>query len=480
MNWHLKDIVAATGGRLLYGAAPQGFRGIGIDSRTIGPGELFVAIRGTTHDGHGFVPQVAAKGVRGIVVEEQGVIPLDHGALESQGVACVAVSDTTRALGALAAFLRRRMQIPVVAITGSNGKTTTRKMTDLVMGRQFNTLATEGNLNNEIGLPLTLFRLTDDHQAAVLELGMNHPGEIDRLGAICHPTIGVITNVGPAHLEFFGSVPAIARAKAELLAHIHSQGYAVLNKDDGHVAALASQAACRVLYFGTSPEADVRAEAVVESTAGVHFQLILPHDRLEIALRSPGRFMVSNALAAAAAAFAAGVDSHGIKTGLESFSPVKGRLDVIAAPNQVHIVDDTYNANPLSMAAAMQTLTTLRGSSRGFIVLGDMLELGDGAPELHRQVGAQAGETGAVKLYAYGQYARDVLAGARRAGMAPGRMMAADKEEIVADLLHELQPGDWVLVKGSRGMAMETVVAALLDWARKDAGQTQGGRSKVP
>ena len=223
MNWQLEDIVAATGGRLLYGAAPQGFRGIGIDSRTIGPGELFVAIRGTTHDGHGFVPQVAAKGVRGIVVQEQGVIPLDHGALESRGVACVAVRDTTRALGALAAFLRQRVQIPVVAITGSNGKTTTRRMTDLVMGRQFNTLATEGNLNNEIGLPLTLFRLTDDHQAAVLELGMNHPGEIDRLGAICRPTIGVITNVGPAHLEFFGSVPAIARAKAELLAHIDGQ-----------------------------------------------------------------------------------------------------------------------------------------------------------------------------------------------------------------------------------------------------------------
>jgi UDP-N-acetylmuramoyl-tripeptide--D-alanyl-D-alanine ligase len=471
MNWRLEDIAAAAAGRLLYGAAPQGFGGIGIDSRTIGPGDFFVAIRGGTHDGHRFIPEVVAKGVRGIMVQEQSAIQPDHGALEREGVACVAVSDTTRALGALANFVRRRKQMPVVAVTGSNGKTTTRRMTALVLDRRYNTLATEGNLNNEIGLPLTLFRLTDEHQAAVLELGMNHPGEIDRLAAICRPTIGLITNVGPAHLEFFGSVQAVARAKAELLAHVDPQGCAVLNKDDELVSAMAQQAPCRVLYFGTASGADVRAEAVHETAAGVGFRLILPDDRLDITLRSPGRFMVSNALAAAAAGYAAGVPGPAIKAGLESFRPVKGRLDVITSASRVHIIDDTYNANPSSMAAAIQTLVALKGSGRGFIVLGDMLELGDGAPALHRQIGVLAGKTGAEKVYACGRYAEDVIAGARQAGMEPGRLAAAAKEDITARLPGELQAGDWVLVKGSRGMAMETIVTAVLQWTRKNSGQ---------
>jgi UDP-N-acetylmuramoyl-tripeptide--D-alanyl-D-alanine ligase len=480
MSWRLEDIVSAAGGRLLYGGGAQGFGGIGIDSRTIGAGDFFVAICGATHDGHRFIPQVVAKGVRGIMVQDKGAIRPDHGALEREGVACVAVSDTTRALGALAAFVRRRMQIPVVAITGSNGKTTTRRMTALIMDQQYKTLATEGNLNNEIGLPLTLFRLTADHQAAVLELGTNHPGEIDRLGAICRPTIGLITNVGPAHLEFFGNIQTVARAKAELLAHIAPGGYAVLNKDDQLVSAMADQAPCRVLYFGTASGAEIRAESIQETAAGVRFRLILPDDRLDIALRSPGRFMVSNALAAAAAGHAAGVEARAIQAGLESFAPVKGRLDVVTAANQVHIIDDTYNANPSSMAAAIQTLAVLKGSNRGYIVLGDMLELGDRAPTLHRQVGALAGKSGAAKVYACGRYAEDVIAGARQAGMTPGQLTAAAKEEIAALLIGELQTGDWVLVKGSRGMAMETVVEAVLNWARKASGKPEkGGNARL-
>jgi UDP-N-acetylmuramoyl-tripeptide--D-alanyl-D-alanine ligase len=477
MNWQLEDIVSASAGRLLYGAVPRGFDGIGIDSRTIGANDLFVAIRGATHDGHRFIPQVVAQGVRGIMIQEQGAIRPDHGALEQEGVACVAVSDTTRALGALAAFARGLMRIPVVAITGSNGKTTTRRMTALVMEQKYRTLATEGNLNNEIGLPLTLFRLTEDHQAAVLELGTNHPGEINRLGAICRPTIGLLTNVGPAHLEFFGSIQNVARAKAELLAHIDPGGCAVLNKDDELVNAMADQAPCRVLYYGTGPGADIKAESIQETAAGVRFRLILPDSRLDIALRSPGRFMVSNALAAAAAGFAAGVEDRAIKAGLESFTPVKGRLEVITAANQVHIIDDTYNANPSSMAAAIQTLSALKGSNRGFIVLGDMLELGEGAPALHRQVGGLAGKTGAARLYACGRFAEDVIAGARQAGMDPGRSTAATREEIAVRLTGELQTGDWVLVKGSRGMAMEAVVEAVLHWARRASGQPEEGRN---
>ncbi len=470
MKWPLNDIIKATGGRLLYGAATRRFDGIGIDSRTITPGELFVAIRGTTHDAHKFVSQVVSKGVRGVVIQERSDVILDHSSLEKQGAACVCVRDTTRALGAMAAFQRRRMQIPVIAITGSNGKTTTRQMTALVMAQQFKTLATEGNLNNEIGLPLTLFRLTGEHQAAVLELGMNHPGEIDRLGAICRPTIGLITNAGPAHLEFLGSIQAVARAKGELLAHVEPKGSVVLNKDDDHVAALAGQASCGVLFFGISPHADVRAESIKETDAGLQFDLVLPHDRLVVELHTAGRFMVSNALAAAAAGYLTGVGSREIKSGLEAFRPVKGRLNVITAPNGLHIIDDTYNANPDSMAAAIHTLSEQKGSARGFIVLGDMLELGVAAPELHHQVGALAGGARAAKLYAFGDFARDVISGARQTGMPQNRLLAASKEEIAADIVHELEPGDWVLVKGSRGMAMETVVEAIVGWAQAAEG----------
>lgn len=467
MNWDLQDIATATGGRLLYGRPDQCFDGIGIDSRTIAPGALFVAIEGASHDAHKFLSQVVAKGVRGIVVHERVEGSLDHAAWQALGVACVAVKDTTRALGALAAFQRSCMQIPVVAVTGSNGKTTTRRMTAQVLTQQLNTLATEGNLNNEIGVPLTLFRLTAAHQAAVIELGMNHAGEIDRLAAICRPTIGMITNVGPAHLEFLGSLRGVAQAKGELLAHIAADGRVILNRDDPYLCDLARQAAVPVLFFGTHPEADVRAEAVCESAEAVSFELVLPGGRLSVRLCTPGRFMVLNALAAAAAGYLTGVSIEAIKAGLESFRPGHGRLSVKTTTNGVHIIDDTYNANPASMAAALQTLAALKGERRGFIVFGEMLELGGQADALHHEVGTLAGRSGAVKLYACGTHAEHLLAGARQAGMAPEQLMAGTKEAVAADLMQVLAPGDWLLVKGSRGMAMETVVAAIDQWAQR-------------
>ena len=445
MNWGLGDIVEATGGRLLYGEPRQCFEGIGIDSRTVAPGSLFVAIRGATHDAHKFLPQVVAKGIRGLVVQEQTGIILDHDAWKAQGTACVAVKDTTRALGALAAFQRQRMRIPLVAVTGSNGKTTTRRMIALVLAQRYKTLTTEGNFNNEIGLPLTLFRLTREHQAAVVELGINHPGEMDRLGAICKPTVAVFTNVGPAHLEFLGSVQGVARAKGELLPHIDPKGYAVLNMDDEHVAALAKLASCSTLFFGTAPEADVRAESIVDGPGGITFRLILPDDRMDIHLPTPGRFMVYNALAAAASGYLSNLKTAEIKAGLEKFRPVQGRLNITTAANGVHIIDDTYNANPASMAAAIDTFVVSKGAARGFMVLGDMLELGPQADVLHYRVGELAANAGVEKLYACGDHAEDVLAGARHKGMAARQLAAASKEEIERDLIRILEPGDWLL-----------------------------------
>lgn len=470
MQWTVDDIVQATGGRLLYGAKDQAFNGVGIDSRQLDPGMLFVAICGLNHDGHTFIGQVVTKGVRGIVVQSDRATTLEHEAWKARGVACVAVADTTHALGALARHQRGRHTIPVVAITGSNGKTTTRQMTALVMRQRYSTLATRGNLNNEIGLPLTLFDLAAEHQAAVVELGMNHAGEIDRLGAICRPTIGVITNVGPAHLEFLGSLEGVAQAKGELLAHIDGKGSAVLNLDDCRVAGLADKAKCNVLFFGTAAGAHVRAEAIDEDVGGTSFELCLPGAKCVIRLQTTGRFMVANALAAAAVGHLAGLTLEEIKAGLETFVAVKGRLCTKQLANGVNLIDDTYNANPDSMAAAFDTLQAIKGGGRAFAAVGDMLELGDQAAALHWQVGKMAAQAEIEKLYAYGDHAHSVVAGARENGMPERQLVVGSKTVIAEDLIENVKANDWVLVKGSRGMAMETIVAALRRWAEKEKG----------
>lgn len=465
MRWSVKNIVQATGGHLLYGMPQQQFKNVGIDSRTIEPDMIFVAISGENHDGHTFCQQVVAKGVRALVIRQDSPVTMNHDDWKARGVACIAVADTTHALGALAAWQRRRAQIPVVAITGSNGKTTTRQMTVHVMARKYKTLATQGNLNNEIGLPLTLFGLRDEHRMAVLELGMNHPGEIDRLGAICRPNLGIITNVGPAHLEFLGSLEGVARAKGELLAHVEPKGCAILNKDDSLVAGMAGQTNCRVVFFGIDAAADIRAESIRESAAGVAFDLVLPGERTAVQLKTAGRFMVANALAAAAAGHQMGIAIEEVKAGLEDFVPVNGRLNLEETPRGVHLINDTYNANPASMAAALDSLRALQGSARSIVVLGDMLELGDHSEALHEQVGRKVPTSGVVKLYAYGTYARNVARGALTAGMSAGDVLVGSKAEIIEDLFHKLRPGDWVLVKGSRGMAMETVVQEIRNWS---------------
>jgi UDP-N-acetylmuramoyl-tripeptide--D-alanyl-D-alanine ligase len=265
-------------------------------------------------------------------------------------------------------------------------------------------------------------------------------------------------------LEYLGNLEGVAQAKAELLPHIDPSGCAVLNKDDDHVAAMAEKFPGQILFFGHSQDAQVRAESVKETPSGLTFDLVLPDERIAISLNVPGRFMVSNALAAAAAGMAAGLDAAAIKVGLEQFNPVGGRLNVVQTANGVTIIDDTYNANPASMAAAISTFESLSGGARGFIVLGDMLELGSQAERLHRYIGTLAAQSGACKLYAHGDHAEGMLTGARAGGMAETDLLAGAKAVIIADLAARLKSGDWLLVKGSRGMAMETVVAAIRQW----------------
>ncbi|UCD32958.1 MAG: UDP-N-acetylmuramoyl-L-alanyl-D-glutamate--2,6-diaminopimelate ligase, partial [Desulfobacterales bacterium] len=385
--WTTREILEATGGELICGDESHSFSNISIDSRKILTDELFVAIQGDVHDGHRFVDDVLDYGVKGCLISKNRVDRLSGKQGIDGDVVCVGVKNTTKALGDLAAFNRRRTSVSVVGITGSNGKTSTRRMTAGVVSSRFCTLSTRGNLNNEIGLPLMLLKLSHDHEWAVLEMGMNRPGEIARLAEICSPDIGVITNIGPAHLEGLGSLDAVMKAKGELLGKIKPSGTAVLNADDPRVLHLASDVSVNVLLYGFSEKADIRSQAVNEHGEGTSFTLLLPTAGIYIELKTPAGFMVSNALAAAAVGYCMGLTEKEIKDGLEDFEPVKGRMNVVETRKGINIIDDTYNANPASMEAAIKALKTLKKRSRGILVAGDMLELGDHAESLHRQIG---------------------------------------------------------------------------------------------
>jgi UDP-N-acetylmuramoyl-tripeptide--D-alanyl-D-alanine ligase len=465
--WTTEEIVEATRGELLFGDLRRPFSGVSIDSRHISADHLFVAIAGEVHDGHEFTSNVVDQGVRGLVISRQKAGKMPIAAWKTKNIACIAVEDTTRALGDMAAFNRLRSHASVVAITGSNGKTTTRRMTTMVLDRQYDTLTAVGNFNNDIGLPLTLLGLSTDHQWAILELGTNNPGEIARLAEICTPDIGVLTNIGPAHLEGLGSIEGVMQEKGDLLKRLGPGGKAILNADDARVIQLASKTKAEVILYGLSREATIRAEDVHETECTISFTLILAGESISVRLNSPGRFMVSNALAAAAVGHQIGLAGETVKTGLEAFKPVSGRMNIEHMPGGIHLIDDTYNANPESMKAAFATLDTMRAGARGVVVIGDMLELGVQAQTLHRKVGAGVARSDISRLCACGEFAAAVTAGARDEGMPPTDTFEGSQDEIVEDLKNWLQPGDWLLVKGSRGMAMEKVVQKLREWTRE-------------
>ena len=462
--WRVAEIIEATGGQLFCGDLSPTFTGVSIDSRRISEGDLFIAIKGEVHDGHRFIENVIKQGVNGCLIDRRKTDILSKTEWSDTGVVCITVDDTTRALGDMAAFNRRRTPVSVIAITGSNGKTSTRKMTSDVVSRRFCTLSTQGNLNNDIGLPLTLLNLTRDHQWAVVELGMNRPGEIERLAEICLPDIGLITNVGPAHLEGLGSVEAVMKAKGELLGKIKPDGTAILNADDPRLLKLANITPVNVLFFGMSKDAAIRAESVQKIEKGLSFSLVLPDETISVHLKTPAMFMISNALAAAAAGHISGLTAVEIKSGLEAFIPVQGRMDIHNTARGIHIIDDTYNANPGSMQAAIVTLTSLKGKNKGFLITGDMLELGEHSAPMHQRIGAVAAGSEIAGLYVTGNYAEDVVKGALEEHMNPDDIFKGTREEIIEAVTDRLEFGDWVLVKGSRGMAMEKVVQGLLAW----------------
>jgi UDP-N-acetylmuramoyl-tripeptide--D-alanyl-D-alanine ligase len=465
LRWPLNEILEATGGELLCGDKTQEFEKVCIDSRSIVPSDLFVAIVGENHDGHAFISDVIEQGVCGLIVNREKARDLPIPAWQTRHIACVAVRDTTRALGDLAAFQRARMDVALIAITGSNGKTTTRQMTAAVVARKFKTLSTIGNYNNQIGVPLTLLRLAPEHRWAVVEIGTNSPGEIARLAQMCSPDIGVITNVGPAHLEGLGSLDGVMREKGQLLHHLKAKGKAVLNADDRRVSKIAGRTKKEVLFFGLSEKAAVRATAVNEKASGISFSLDLPQESLTVELRVAGHFMVVNALAAAAVGHLLGLSAAEIKAGLETFEPAWGRMNILQTASGIHVIDDTYNANPDSMKAAITTLVSLRANNRSVFVAGDMLELGEQAESLHRQVGVWAATANIDKLLVTGDHAEAVAAGAQGAGMKSENIFTGSQKKILDALKDFLRPGDWILVKGSRGVHMDTIVEGLKRWA---------------
>lgn len=463
IEWNTADILKTTSGRMLHGNEDSVFSGISIDSRTINENELFIAIKGEFYDGHHFLKEVLDKRIRGIVINNNMAQTVNLNEHKTEGIVCILVDDTTTALGDLASYRRKNADISVVGITGSNGKTSTREMTASIVSQRFGVLSTRGNFNNEIGLPLTLLKLSNSHEWAILELAMNRPGEIKRLAEICMPDIGLITNIGPAHLEGVGSIEGVMHAKGELLETLNTSSTAILNADDPMMPKLAKKTAASILLFGLSENSHITAEKLKETDRGTLFTLVLPTQKVQIDLKVPGRFMVSNALAAAAVGYLLGLTTDIIQKGLEKFKPVSGRMNIVKTKNNIHIIDDTYNSNPGSMSAAITTLNALKKNNRSVIVAGDMRELGDESQVLHKQIGALAGESHVEKLCITGEFAHAVADGARETGMNSKDIVIGSKDDIIHHLVSWLEPNDWVLVKGSRAIGMEKIVAGIQD-----------------
>lgn len=459
-------VLAAEGTRWMR----QRIRRINLDSRSIRAGDLFVAIKGDRFDGHEYVEMALSRGAVGAIVHDAYVVPPPVVKMAGTSSAFIfGVRDPLFAYQQLATHHRSRFDIPVVAVTGSNGKTTTKEMVASVLGQRWRTMKTEGNLNNRIGVPQTLFRLTGRHEAAVIEMGVDNVGQTTRLCEIARPTIGIITNIGPDHLEFFGSMEGSAQGKAELLDLLPADGAAVLNADDPYFDYLAARAQCRVVSFGYSPKADVQAlQAKSDGKDGTIFRLLLPGKvrHTIVRMKVQGSHNVMNALAAAAAGSVLGISGAVIAQGLSRFRPAAMRSQVVMS-HGVKIINDCYNANPASMKAAVELLAQSGEGRTTIAVLGDMLELGPNAGRMHEEVGAFIAQQGVTRLIACGSLGRGLAEGARRAGMDPGAVLEMpDAAAAAAAVKTMVAQGDVVLVKASRGMKMEQIVSALQSMKR--------------
>ena len=451
----LGQLLQAVGGQLLgeFEKNTPIFH-VDTDSRDIHPGSLFIPLAGERFDGHAYINAALESGAAGCLTqrERESYQP---------GKFYVKVSSTQRALRDLAAWYKNQFQIPFVAVTGSVGKTTAKDMLAAVLGVKYKVLKTEGNFNNNIGLPLTLLRLDSSHQVGVVEMGMDKFGEIDYLGGIVKPEVGVITNIGDAHIERLGSRENIFKAKCELLPHIKEDGLLVLNGDDPMLATLRGHAPVRTVFCGQGEGMEYRAQITGgDGVSHIHCRLTTPNMDREVCIPALGEHMVYPTLIAAAVAERFGLTPDEIEQGIRQFVPTRMRMNILRRGNGIIILDDTYNANPQSMRAAISVLSDSQSSYK-IAVLGDMLELGPFSPALHAEVGEYLGQAGIQCLVAVGEQSAAMAQGARDAGV-PQVLYCQDKGEAMERLPMLLRGDCTILVKASRGMKMEDITAFLV------------------
>jgi UDP-N-acetylmuramoyl-tripeptide--D-alanyl-D-alanine ligase len=441
-------------------SGPLDITGVSINSRTVKPGELFVAIRGDQFDGHNFISTAVEQGASALIVEKRwasGNITM----LVSLNLPILVVENTVHALGRLATIHRRRFDIPVLAVAGSNGKTTTKEMIENVLSAKYSVLCTQGNLNNHIGVPQTLLRIEKEHEIAVLEIGTNHPGEITYLCNVAEPTHGIITNIGREHLEFFGTIEGAAKAEGELLHWLADHhGIFLSNADDARIVRLAKKMKKAVTYGFSARGTKVKGSGLEmnEQACASFFVKTGNKKNFHVQLTVPSEHNAKNALAAAAAGLTFKVKPADIQKSLEEFSSVSKRMQLLTIGG-VTIINDTYNANPDSMTAALKTLKATQTTGKRIAVLADMLELGSNAPELHRQIGESAGACSVDILLTFGELAAQIS----EAAIVNAKAHFEIKAALIESVLRTIVPGDVLLVKGSRGMKMEDVVAAIND-----------------
>ena len=466
MSWTINDILVATGGRITQAGKQRVFGEIVTDSSKVKKGSVFVALKGERFDAHRFVPEALKRGAACAVIHRSisGSTRLTTGAPAT----IVRVSDTLRALGDLAHYRRQKLAPKVVAITGSNGKTTTKEMAAAIFNEAVlngqslrgKVLKTEGNFNNLVGLPLTLLGLRPSHKVAVVEIGTNRPGEVQRLAEIAAPDLGIITAVAAAHLEGLDSLAGVAREKGALFRHLSPGGAIAVNLDDPWVLRLGAKFKGRKISYGQ--RGWVRAEAARSMDGrGMRFTLRAGARRCPVRLRFLGRHNISNAVGAAALALGLGVRLAAIRRGLEKARPYTMRMEADSWRG-AGIINDAYNANPASMAVALKTLAAMAGKGAKIAVLGDMFELGKASRREHRELGKRAAKERIDRLYLLGPQAKIVKAGALGAGMSEEKIIIGENQDAIARQLRaHIKKGDWLLIKGSRGMKMEKVLDQL-------------------
>lgn len=424
------------------------FTGCSTDSRSVRPGNLFIALRGERYNGHNYVEDAIEQGAAGVMVESD---------VDVAGPV-LTVPDTMHAMARLSGYWRRRFDIPLIAITGSNGKTTVKEMVKTILSQKTTVLSTRGNLNNHIGVPLTLFEMGNQHGYAVVEMGANHAGEISMLSRLASPTVAVITLCAPAHLEGFGSEEGVACAKAEIYEGLVAEGIAIINADDKYSGLWRESAGGhRYITFGLTEQADVYATNVCfdAETGKTRFTLHIHEQAVETFIHLPGKHNVQNAIAAAACCLAAGISVADIRTGLEVIEPIQGRMQLRVTTGGIRIFDDTYNANPGSLKAGLQVLSSCPGEC--WLVLGDMGELGKRAEQFHREAGTMAREYGVTRLLAIGELCRHAVT-----AFGNGGSLFQNHRELATEIGKYADGNLTLLVKGSRAMTMENIINILM------------------